>query len=1604
MTSIKLENGTNPGTYFETDVFHQQITNFTEDELNAFKQSIFFMEIGGGSGTTPERILSDGVLSVRDTGDSDVSDDTAENFLNPFDFTQTNFSSHVEEANLEWWFTTEQITLFNLPDGHSYVSIANNVVGYEFNNPSDSTPINILGYEITLSRSTSDANNPSGEIKKIFIPFGDQDLSSINWSDDPDGPAIIGSTTTELTDAVLGQASDTDFSSVDGSTYVVYADAYHQHPKNDISDYIVSGTDGDDLIDAAYTGDAEGDLIDNDDGNPNSPGVGDDDSVLAGSGNDTIHAGAGDDTVDGGTGNDSLDGGLGADSLDGGAGDDTLIGGDGNDVLIGGTADASGSGSGDFAAIYGYDAKTVTEDYLKGIDIKVDNHSGHNQADTGYQVNNEGLVSMYTTAFRLSGAKTGDLTGQTLTHAGWISVTDGQDRPDNENIGSSGEGNSVFSNDTTPPILVNGNAYTVLARQYNNSGDGVYDTGLYQNATFTFGDGTTATMSQIGSSFTSMYGSSSGNQSNVLYLTVAVNDADPDDYIAFLNSPGTHGDEVIQAYAKDHGGLTSIDITGAPQGFTNSGSMHVDVDMRVVASDDPALDAVTPASTDPLIATYANQGDQLTAWSGIESDLATVKTTLFSMTGTSDNLTGQTITATGYGSIQDAGPTFDNDIGGANEGLNGQFTIDGELYNFVSSSHAYDNFSLTMGNGTTYTYAEYKAWVDANVGYGIDYRLEIYVGQNVADTTQYVAVLGTHGTAEGDDALARFAAAHDGLVSLSNLNNASNGNGVDFKQDGFGVVEISGIPLPVDETITGGNDILDGGEGDDTLYGGDGSDSLTGGEGADSIDGGSGDDDLTVGAGDTATGGAGDDEFNIDASLSGSAAITITGGETDEEETSDAINNPDGRIGDTINLDSLQDVVIIYDQTDPTWDGTTSESGTLTYTNDAGDTVTVNFSEIENFAIQPNWIVEGTDAGDLIDAKYTGDLHGDVIDGDDGNPNSPGVGNDDSVVAGGGNDTIHAGDGDDTVDGGSGNDLILGDEDTVGGGTGSSGGVSVSDGSAINGLKTWSFNLGAFSGNPFTAIENNATMTNPNEVEISIIPDGGNAYFNKDSGSILVNGEPVTLLANSNSPNFIFEHSYIRSVTFTDGTTLGMQELQDFSVQLYQDLGYTNVTSANVPQVGTMFHYDSSGELNVTYLSHGGLGRAPTQTDFINPEGTLVLSALMAEYGEIASHQLDDSSQGSTIYLDERFIYTNLSAGVLSTNNDSLLGGAGDDTIYGNDGNDTIDGGSDDDLIVGGAGSDSLTGGDGDDVFVFDNDGADVITDFGAGNTGPITDGDKTNNDYVDLSEYYTNQDELHADFLDDGILNQSTGDFTDNTAMADGASLEIQGITTSDLRFETTNVPCFTAGTLIKTIDGQKPVDQLRQGDLVWTKDAGYQPIRWISRKTFSDDALRQNENLRPIRIAAGAMGFGMPNRDLIVSQQHRVLVNSKIAERMTSEAEVLVSAKHLLRIRGIDVLKRLNEVTYVHFMFDRHHVVEAEGILTESLYTGPEALKSLSPEALEEIFAIFPELMVAQCPTPTPARKFLSGRQARKLAQRQIQNKKPLLQPTIQEVRDRI
>lgn len=204
--------------------------------------------------------------------------------------------------------------------------------------------------------------------------------------------------------------------------------------------------------------------------------------------------------------------------------------------------------------------------------------------------------------------------------------------------------------------------------------------------------------------------------------------------------------------------------------------------------------------------------------------------------------------------------------------------------------------------------------------------------------------------------------------------------------------------------------------------------------------------------------------------------------------------------------------------------------------------------------------------------------------------------------------------------------------------------------------------------------------------------------------------------------------------------------------------------------------------------------------------------------------------------------------------------------------------------------------------------------------------------------------------------------------------------------------VDCFTRGTMIDTPRGPVAIEPLTEGDLVITKDHGPQPIRWIGSSPISEIGLLHNEKIRPILIRKGALGNGHPSADLMVSPQHRILVRSNIARRMFGADEVLVAAKQLLQIDGIDVVTDAQGVEYFHMLFDRHEIVVSNGAETESLFTGPMALKALSAEAREEIFTLFPELLDRDY-APTPARVLVSGRQARKLAVRHMQNRRDLV-----------
>ena len=204
----------------------------------------------------------------------------------------------------------------------------------------------------------------------------------------------------------------------------------------------------------------------------------------------------------------------------------------------------------------------------------------------------------------------------------------------------------------------------------------------------------------------------------------------------------------------------------------------------------------------------------------------------------------------------------------------------------------------------------------------------------------------------------------------------------------------------------------------------------------------------------------------------------------------------------------------------------------------------------------------------------------------------------------------------------------------------------------------------------------------------------------------------------------------------------------------------------------------------------------------------------------------------------------------------------------------------------------------------------------------------------------------------------------------------------------------CFAAGTLIATCSGEVPVERLRPGQLVQTFDDGLQPVRWVGVQRIGADRLRQTPKLAPILIRAGALGDDKPVRDLRVSPNHRMLLRSKIAHRMFGRSEVLVAAKFLTAIPGIEVDEAATSVTYVHFLLNDHQIVFAEGCPSETLFTGPQALATLQPDQLEEIREIFPQID-AQMEDAlfAPARHMVQGRLGRRLVERHIKNEAEFL-----------
>lgn len=133
----------------------------------------------------------------------------------------------------------------------------------------------------------------------------------------------------------------------------------------------------------------------------------------------------------------------------------------------------------------------------------------------------------------------------------------------------------------------------------------------------------------------------------------------------------------------------------------------------------------------------------------------------------------------------------------------------------------------------------------------------------------------------------------------------------------------------------------------------------------------------------------------------------------------------------------------------------------------------------------------------------------------------------------------------------------------------------------------------------------------------------------------------------------------------------------------------------------------------------------------------------------------------------------------------------------------------------------------------------------------------------------------------------------------------------------------------MIDTEDGLVPLDWIAVGDRVLTRDAGYQPVRWIACTPVDNPFLRAFPEVSPVTVPADQFGEGCPSHDLILSPSQLLPLSG------VKQGEVLVSADVVGDPIYPECRSRREKYTYVNVLLDEHHLVRVEGAWMGSLFT---------------------------------------------------------------------
>lgn len=172
-----------------------------------------------------------------------------------------------------------------------------------------------------------------------------------------------------------------------------------------------------------------------------------------------------------------------------------------------------------------------------------------------------------------------------------------------------------------------------------------------------------------------------------------------------------------------------------------------------------------------------------------------------------------------------------------------------------------------------------------------------------------------------------------------------------------------------------------------------------------------------------------------------------------------------------------------------------------------------------------------------------------------------------------------------------------------------------------------------------------------------------------------------------------------------------------------------------------------------------------------------------------------------------------------------------------------------------------------------------------------------------------------------------------------------------------------FTGGIVqggnVRTPCGPRRIELVRPGDLIVTRDNGLQPVRMVWKREISSAEMAMNSDLAPIRFKPRAVGPMMPQRDLSVAPDHRLLVPGYRLFGHDQTTCCLIEARELAGVSDSAYVDRASDVVqYFTLVFDTHQIFSCNGLPIESFLPTAGTVAALDDGLRDDLVRRFPQL----------------------------------------------